>query len=600
MIRAARPYLLAILCTGFFTVLASLAFALLTVRVMALGLPDVTWSWWRYLWLGAPYAGDAKALAFSGAIGLLPIVVLFLLPKRRDANFRRLIRRGNSGIHGDTDWMSMAEAKRLLPGSENGVQVVVGAAVRPDLTAVARQRFSFKAEEAHTWGPAPEADLLLDRCESGSGSSLVVLAPGGGKTAAATTTIDRWGKSLFVLDPACELADLCHELQEDKGHKVYVLDPDGTTGFNALSWIDIEAPLAEVNVRVQVARGYGKTTERAGQAAQAQQFFRDQGKNLVVCLLAHMLWSQAPADAKTLRAVRGALTVPQQELRDTLEGIYLESESQLARDLAGPLFQMVPETFDGIVSNAQEGTAWLSVTPYADMVCGGDYNPAALCNGRTTVICQIPMKALDETPEIARVVVGSHLGAVFEAEGEVNGRVLFLLDEAVLLGGMKALTTSRDMGRKYKITLQLFYQSEGQAQETWGREGWRAWCDAVTWRMYGTVSDLQTAKDLSATIGAFGAVAKSEGSNRGRSNRVGEYGTASRGSNTNEHEVSKPLMHPFDLMRMRADARVVLYRGEAPIYCTAAFGYMRPDTKARLGQNRFRRAYPRAGLRQMA
>lgn len=587
-------------CFGIlFTLVASITFAFLTLRISALGIPGVLWCWWRYLFLLAPYPGDGRALAIAGGIGLLPIAVILLLPRRRDANGNRVIRRGTSGIHGLTNWMRMADAKALLPGNENGVQVVIGAAVRPDLTGAAATRFSFKAEEAHTWGPAPEAPLLMDRCENGSGSSLVVLAPGGGKTAAATTTIDRWGKSLFVLDPACELADLCRELQEDKGHTVYVLDPNGSTGFNALSWIDIADPLAEVNVRVQVARGYGKTSERAGQAAQAQQFFRDQGKNLVTCLLAHMLWHpNVPADAKTLRAVRGGLTVPQDELRDTLEGIYLDSESQLARDLAGPLFQMVPETFDGIMSNAQEGTAWLSVTPYADMVCGGDYDPAALCNGRTTVICQIPMKALDETPEIARVVVGSHLGAVFEAEGEVNGRVLFLLDEAILLGGMKALTTARDQGRKYRITLQLFYQSEGQAVETWGRDGWRAWCDAVTWRMYGTVSDLQTAKDLSATIGAFGAVAQSWGSNRGRSARMGEMGTASHGSNSNEHEVSKPLMHHFDLMRMRGDARVVLYRGELPIYCTAAFGYMRPDTKDRLGQNRYRRAYPRPGLRR--
>jgi type IV secretion system protein VirD4 len=316
--------------------------------------------------------------------------------------------------------------------------------------------------------------------------------------------------------------------------------------------------------------------------------------------MAHMLWHpDVPAEAKTLRAVRAGLTVPQQELRDTLEGVYLTSESQLARDLAGPLFQMVPETFDGIVSNAQEATAWLSVASYASMVSGGDYSPAELCNGRTTVFCQIPMKALEETPEVARVVVGSHLGSVFEAGGEVDGRVLFLLDEAVLLGPMKALSTARDQGRKYRITLQLFYQSEGQAIDVWGRDGWRAWCDAVTWRMYGAVSDLQTAKDLSATIGAFGAVAKSRGSSRGRQARFGEMQSVSRGSSTNEHEVSRPLMHPFELMRMRGDARLVLYRGELPIYCTAAFGYMRPDLRGRLGQNRYRRAYPHPALRRV-
>jgi hypothetical protein len=45
------------------------------------------------------------------------------------------------------------------------------------------------------------------------------------------------------------------------------------------------------------------------------------------------------------------------------------------------------------------------------------------------------------------VVVGALLNAVYEADGRVDGRVLFLLDEAARLGPMAALEAARDAVR---------------------------------------------------------------------------------------------------------------------------------------------------------
>lgn len=599
MTRAARRAMAVLCAAAVFTAFSSVAFTLLTGRFPVLGLDGALWAWWRYAYHLAPHPGDAQALLWSAGVGAASAAVFLLLPDKRDANGRRRLVRGRSGIHGRSNWLPMPAALAMLRGSGDGIQMVVGEATRMDLSSSAEVRYDPRDES--TWGPGGHGQLLFDRCqEVGAGHNLTLIAPGGGKTAELATKVAYWGKSAFVLDPACELADLTQEIQEEKGHTVYVLDPETDTGFNALSWIDTAHPLAEVNVRAQVGRAYGKTSARPGQTAQAAQFFRDQGKNLVAALLAHMLWSDAPADAKTLRAVRAGLTVPEDVLRDTLEGIYLTSNSQLARDLAGPLFRMVPETFDGIASNAQEATAWLSVAVYASMVSGGTYDPAELCNGRTTVYCQIPMKALLETPEVARVVVGSHMGAVFEAEGMVDGIVSFKLDEAVLLDDMKELVVARSQGRKYRMVLSLYYQSEGQALGVWGAEGWRAWCDETTYRIYGPVADLKTAEDLSKLIGSFGAVAESEGANSGRQARLGEMQSVSRGTNTNRHEVSRPVMHPFELMRIRTDERVVIYRSAEAIRCTAAISFRRPELRPRLGQNRFRREYPRPGLRRVA
>jgi hypothetical protein len=52
------------------------------------------------------------------------------------------------------------------------------------------------------------------------------------------------------------------------------------------------------------------------------------------------------------------------------------------------------------------------------------------------------------TPGLGRVIIGALLNAIHQAEGELAGRVLFLLDEVARLGRMKVLEAARDVGRK--------------------------------------------------------------------------------------------------------------------------------------------------------
>ena len=82
----------------------------------------------------------------------------------------------------------------------------------------------------------------------------------------------------------------------------------------------------------------------------------------------------------------------------------------------------------------------------------------------------------------------------YEANGAVNGRILFLLDEAFRLGRMDIIEIARDAGRKYGITLQLLYQSVGQIVEQWGEAGKRAWYESASWRGYAAVKDPEPRK----------------------------------------------------------------------------------------------------------
>jgi len=141
--------------------------------------------------------------------------------------------------------------------------------------------------------------------------------------------------------------------------------------------------------------------------------------------------------------------MPEHDLRAALANIHQTSKSRLARDLAGGLKDVVQQTFSGIYKNATADTAWLSTAAYADLVSGNSFTAADLVGGKTTVFINIPLKALDATPAIGRVITGALLNAVYEADGHVEGRVLFLLDEAARLGPMKIIETARDCARKY-------------------------------------------------------------------------------------------------------------------------------------------------------
>jgi type IV secretion system protein VirD4 len=177
---------------------------------------------------------------------------------------------------------------------------------------------------------------------------------------------------------------------------------------------------------------------------------------------------------------------------------------------------------------------------------------------------------------------------MFRADGNVDGKVLFLLDEAALLGPMKAMKTALTQGRKYGIVMQLYYQDEGQIEDVWGKSGKRSWYNNVSWRAYSGIQDVETAKDLCEILGQFAVEATSQGRNRGRQVRAMEWGSVSSGMNTNQHEISRKLAQTSEILAdMRTDERIVLFRNAQPIRCGTAIWFRRPEMAPLIGFNRF-------------
>jgi type IV secretion system protein VirD4 len=596
---ALRLVIAAVLSLMIFTPLASIIFVVGTGLFSA--FPHPFWQWWLYLYV---YGGDPATrhwLLLSGVpaavIALVGAASVFYRIRRvRAWSLRRdqpPLRPVPAPIRGTTDnfghsrWMTPAEACALWPAPDPAFGgVVVGEAYNPQTDGVAR--IPFDPHNPQSWGAGGKPPLLIDPCASGPTHSLVIAGSGSFKTTGhAVPTLLTWTGSAVVLDPSTELAPMLAADCRQKGQRVFMLHPNTAheIGFNALDWIDVSSPMAETDVMSVVEWICGDTPIEDATAA----FFKGRGKALIACLLAHMLWDPELApELKTLRTLRTLIVTPDSDLRAILSGICQSSPSRMARDLAGTLKGVVDETFSGIYTNADECTSWLSNRAFAGLVSGDAFRAADIVNGKTTVFVALPLKALQSTPAAARTIVGALLNAAYEADGAVTGRILFLLDEAARLGPMSILETARDAGRKYRITLHLLYQSVGQITRQWGSEGLDAWYEAVSWRGYAAIKDIDTARELSATIGQYGVLGWTEGDNTGSHGKAFEAGSRSRSSSISYQEISRPLMRPEEIMHdLREDAMIVVPKQGRPLICGRAIYFRRPEFRSRVEANRF-------------
>jgi type IV secretion system protein VirD4 len=315
------------------------------------------------------------------------------------------------------------------------------------------------------------------------------------------------------------------------------------------------------------------------------------GRELVTCLLAHMLWDQRPELPRpSLKEFAKGMALSEEDMPLLLQEIHRTSNSKMARRIASQLMACkADETFSGIYMNAVKGTAWLGTEAYADLVSEGSFDPRQLLRGDTTVFLNISLQTLKNTPAVGRVLVGALLNTVYMADGAVSGRVLYLIDEAARLGSLGVLEIARDAGRKYGITLRLLYQSIGQLMQTWTHDGATSWIDACSWISYASIRASGAGKSLSDELGTYGAIAYSEGDNTGRNTTPTQlWGSKSRGTNTNISETMRKLMTAAELQQdMRTDEQIIVPANGLPIRCGRPIYFRRDEIIPLIDRNRF-------------
>ncbi|MBS0984265.1 type IV secretory system conjugative DNA transfer family protein [Gluconobacter cerinus] len=493
--------------------------------------------------------------------------------------------RALSDSYGNADWLSLDSMKARFPGpSPEYGGIVIGEAYRVDKDDVAKT--PFEPADPKTWGKGGKAPLLIDPCTTGSTHGAVFAGSGGFKTTAVVIpTLLNWTGSAVIFDPSCEIGQMVGRARREMGQEFVEIRPG--RGMNVLGWIDTSDPEAEIFVTEIVHQLGGDSPGQAKEKSE-NDMFEERGRELMTCILTDLLWSDAPPEKKTLREFRQRLVTPEKEMKKYLQEIYGNTKSPLARQLSGSLMGVYAETFSGIYSHAVTATKWLGVKAYADMVSIGDCDPRELRNGKMTVCVQISERSLRSTPALGRVVIGSLLSAVYQANGNVRGRVLYMLDEVNFLGRLKALAEARDGGRKFKITMVLIWQSVGQVEGTWGVSGKKDWYTSTEWRIYAGVKDPDTQKEVSTACGTYTIITQNEGESTS-TNSSANSGGRSTGRSRGISERSRELIRPEEMgTRMRVDEQIVLTGNLAPIRCGRAIYFRRPEMAELVDENQFR------------
>ncbi|MBB5536264.1 Ti-type conjugative transfer system protein TraG [Rhizobium giardinii] len=487
--------------------------------------------------------------------------------------------RGKRAVHGNADWMTMTEAAKLFP-DDGGI--VVGERYRVDRDSVGAT--AFRADSSESWGAGGKSPLLCFDGSFGSSHGIVFAGSGGFKTTSVTApTSLKWGGSLVVLDPSSEVAPMVIDHRRKAGRKVIVLDPETPTiGFNALDWIGRFGATKEEDI---VAVATWIITDNARAASARDDFFRASAMQLLTALIADVCLSgNTEQKDQTLRRVRANLSEPEPKLRERLTRIYEGSESDFVKENVAVFVNMTPETFSGVYANAVKETHWLSYPNYAALVSGNSFSTDELAKGETDIFIALDLKVLEAHPGLARVVIGSFLNALYNRNGAVSGRTLFLLDEVARLGYLRILETARDAGRKYGISLTLIFQSIGQMREAYGgRDANSKWFESASWISFAAINDPETADYLSRRCGETtievdqtSRTSQSSGSSRSRSKQLSR----------------RPLILPYEVMRMRGDEQIVFTAGNPPLRCGRAIWFRREDMKACVKPNAFFRDAP--------
>ena len=497
----------------------------------------------------------------------------------------RVVIRGNSGFSrssdrsfGDADWMSMERAGSLLPPTGG---IVIGERYRVDLDIGSRSQFEPK--KPSTWGRGGKAPLLTFDANFGSTHMLFFAGSGGYKTTGTVIpTALRWSKPLVVLDPSREIAYIVKRHRKSVfGRKQICLDPSNpAVGFNVLDWV-FRSKHKEQDIST-IARTL--LTEKSKNATGTETFFFDQAHNLLTGLLAYIALDPASEYHRSLGGLRELLSMPEPELKDRTAKIYASaSTSKFVKQTLGIFINMTEQTFSGVYSTATKDTQWLSFPEYASLVCGETFKTSELVDGKIDVFINLSMKTLNEYPGIARVIVGSLINAITEADGLNRDRVLFMLDEANLLGYMSTLETVRDTQRKYGVTLMMIYQSIGQLRSHFGAAGQAAWFESAFLISFSYISDLETSRQISALCGELTIDV------RGTSQSIGLFGRNMQNRTNESYSLQKrALIKPDEITQsMRADEQIIFVKQERPLRCGRAIYFRRPDMAQQADANRF-------------
>jgi type IV secretion system protein VirD4 len=511
---------------------------------------------------------------FSLSVGIKGVTA-FPVYARRGPKYIK----GKRAIYGKSEWLTLNKAKKIFP--EDG-DIIIGERCRVDEDSSIANK-NFDPNDKATWGQGGKSPLLGFKADFGSTHGLVFAGSGAFKTTSVIVpTALKYQSSMVILDPSTEVASLVKSEQK-KTKNVFILDPKTPEiGFNVLDWIGEFSSAPEEDIATVAA---WIMSEKPRVSSGSDDFFRTSAEQFIVAILADIILGNTPKEEQTLRTLRIRLSEPEEPLRKKLQDIYDNAPSRFVKENIAPFINMTPQTFSGVYATAAKETHWLSYENYAALVSGNSFKTKILSEELTSIFINLDFDVLENHPGIARVIVGALLKSVYSKNGNLKyGRVLFLLDEVARLGYMRLLETTRDVGRKYGITLLLSFQSLSQIKDSFG-QSFGKWFESASWISFAALNDLESARYVSERCGTTTVEVdhKSE-SSRGFTNSLW---SSSSSQTYSKQLAAKKLMMPEEVLDMRSDEQIIFTRSNPPLRCGRAMYFRRKDMMDKIGERKF-------------
>ncbi|MGE0854138.1 MAG: type IV secretory system conjugative DNA transfer family protein [Hyphomicrobiaceae bacterium] len=514
-----------------------------------------------------------------------------------------------ASVLGDARWMSMREAKSLFPPTG---KVVVGEAYEP--WKERRGSDDMVPSNPRTWGSGGRHQVLFYDFSWGSTHMLFFAGSGGFKTTSTVIPTARYYPgSMVILDPALEIgqqvAPLRKRLNGPSGQprKVFTIDPlaDAVQGCDVLELLR-RHPRQELGLGAYVKM---LLTEKPKAQSGSDAFFEGNNFGLMSGLLMYVLHGRVsdyePKDTRrpTLRQLRTLTALPEKDLKTFIGTIYAnegvedrpgfvrnEAARRFIRQTLAPFVSMAQESWTGIAAQINTDTKWLSVAALADAVCNPDFSLADLPKGDTDVFLQFDAEVLKNNVGVVRILLGSMFQAM-QSQERVKGAesVLFCLDEVDALGYMSALEEARDRGRKFGISLMLLYQSVGQIEKHFGKEGAVAWFDSAAIVSYAVVTSPETADRISKQAGE--CTVEVEGTSERSNWWFGMWAKGAQSQSRMTYSTSlqkRPLILPHEVREMRRDEQIIFAAAKPALRCGRAIFFRRPEMMEGLGKSKLR------------
>jgi type IV secretion system protein VirD4 len=518
-----------------------------------------------------------------------------------------------ASVLGDARWMTMREARSLFPPTG---KVVVGEAYEP--WKERRGSDDMVPSNPRTWGSGGQHQVLFYDFTWGSTHMLFFAGSGGFKTTSTVIPTARtYPGSMVILDPALEIgqqvAPLRRRLKGPSGRPrdVFSIDPlaDTVQGCDVLELLR-KHPRQELSLGAYVKM---LLTEKPKAQSGSDAFFEGNNVGLMSGLLMYVLHGRVsdyePKDTRrpTLRQLRTLTALPEKDLKTFIGTIYAndgvedrpgfvrnEAARRFIRQTLAPFVSMAQESWTGIAAQINTDTKWLSVTALADTVCNPDFSLADLPKGETDVFLQIDAEVLKNNVGVVRILLGAMFQAMQTQERARGAEsVLFCLDEVDALGYMSALEEARDRGRKFGISLMMLYQSVGQIEKHFGKDGAIAWFDSAAIVSYAVVTSPETADRISKQAGE--CTVEVEGTSERSNWWFGLWAKGAQAQSRMTYSTSlqkRPLILAHEVREMRRDEQIIFAAAKPALRCGRAIFFRRPEMMEGLGKSRLREGAP--------